>query len=142
MTEQKRSLDGIMELVKCSMKECKKEMEEYTEIQMNGYKRSGILFDKYSNGSITKDKYQKELNKIINEVNKKKEAIDNIKCNIDKCNDHFRTNLIYLINSRLKSAKNKKTRLMLNNYLKLFQEKEIKPQDVKKYYMEIKQIIL
>jgi hypothetical protein len=31
---------------------------------------------------------------------------------------------------------------MLNNYLKLFEEKEIKPQDVKKYYMEIKQIIL
>jgi len=142
MTNQKASLDAIIELVDCSLKECKKETEEYTEIQMNGYRRLGILFQKHSNGFITKDKYQKESNKILNEINKKKEAVYYIQCKIDKCNNKFRNSLIHLVNKGLEITKNKKTKLMLNNYLKLFQEKEIKPQDVKKYYMEIKHIII
>ena len=123
------------------MKECKKEMDEYAEIKENGYKRSAILFQKYSNNLRTEDKYQKENNKIKNEINKKKEAIDYIKCRIDNCNNYIRNNLIYTINRRLEFTKNKKNKIMLNNYLKLFQEKEINPKDVRKFYMETKNII-
>jgi hypothetical protein len=141
MTELKDPYDNILEMVKCSMKECKKEMDEYAKIRENGYNKFAILFQKYSKNLITEDKFQKENTKIMNEINKKKEAIDYIKCRIDNCNNYIRNNLIYTVNRQLKFTKDKKTKIILNNYLKLFQEKEINPKDVKKFYMETKNII-
>jgi hypothetical protein len=140
MSEIKRSLDNIMKLVKCSLNKCKKETEEFNKFQNDSYKKLGILFEKHSNGLITNNKYQKETNKIINEINNRKETHDYFKCRIDNCNENLKNSLIYNINNALQIRKDKKSKIMLNNYLKLFQEKEIKPEDIIKYYTDIKTI--
>ena len=142
MAEEKPSLDSSLKLLTCSMSKCKKITEEYNEIQINGFKRMSILFQQHSKGFITNTKYQRESNKIFNEINKKKEALDYIKCRIENCNDHMRNVLIYVINNRLQFAKTKKEKTTLNNYLKLFKEQKLKPEDVLKYFLKLKQSII
>jgi hypothetical protein len=139
MSELKESLNNAMELFKCSINKCKKETEEFNKFQDNSYKKVGILFEKFNSKQITNNTYQKEKNKIINEINNRKETNNYIKCMIDNCNDNLRNNLfINNINNSLKIRKDKKSKIILNHYSKLFQENEIKPQDIINYYNDIK----
>jgi uncharacterized protein YeeX (DUF496 family) len=140
MSELKQSLDNVIELVKCSMNKCKKETEEFNKFKDDSYRKLGILFQKHSNGFITNNTYKKETNKIINEIHNRKETIDYIKCRVNNCNENLKNNLIYNINNALKIRKDKKSKIILNHYLKLFQEKEINHQDIIKYYTDIKMI--
>ncbi len=138
MEEKKNSFDDILKLVKCSMEKCKIETQDYNKFKLDSYKKAAELFDKFSKYEITEKKYNIEIKKIIHENNIRKEALDYISCKINKCRDYVKNNLIDMINNRLIYIKNKKNRVILNHYLKLFKkDDELTIENYKNFYNDI-----
>jgi hypothetical protein len=134
--EENIKLD-IIGMVNCSMNKCKKETEDYEKFKIYSYKKVRILFNKFTTNKISKEKYQKESKKIIYENNKRKKAIEYIKCQINNCNNFIKNNVIYTINNALPDIKNKKKKEIFNYYLKLFRENDVTIENYKNFYNDI-----
>ena len=134
------SLDNVLKLTYCSLDKCKKELEKIDTLKYESYMKLAVLFNKAELTKMPKDKYQKETKKIVNEINNHKDNIKFIKCKIKNCNDNIRNVLIYTVNKVLKIKKDKKSKVMLNNYLNKFKQSIINHKDIINFYNDLEMI--
>ena len=139
MAAKEPSVMDVVELLKCSSKQCNKDMEDFNNYKKKNYQKLAILFKQQKESKNKKliDNFNKERKRITNEINNHEENLKLIKCRITNCNNYIRNTLIFGINFQLKVKKDEKSKAMLNKYLKLFNKDTINPNDVKNYYNEL-----
>jgi hypothetical protein len=140
MTEKEPSLDYVLKMINCSVSKCNKNMEKVYKLQDESYIKLADLLNKVRLNKISNDEYHKETKKIVIEINKHKDNIEFIKCKIKNCNDNIRNVLIYTVNKVLKIKKDKKSKVMLNNYLYKFKQPIINYKDIINFYNDLEMI--
>jgi hypothetical protein len=134
----KEIIDNSIKLSTCGIKKCQIEMMHLNKIKHEKNIKIDNLYNKFQEGKITKEDYEKQVIKLNNDFKKSEENFKFIECSLNNCFEFMKKQLLLTINNKLtiqfKHDKEKLNRLKFYN--KLFNGKQINMKDIRLFYNE------